>query len=358
MEVKVAGDPRPERANERTSTGLEAPVRARDEPARPGDDAFGRAIEAHRRDVVLLCYRFLGSIHEAEEATQETALRAWRGRSSFRGEASLRTWLHRIATRVCLDTLERRSRRVLPADIGGAADPLEPPDRRPNDIAWLEPLPEEFLGDAELDPAARYSVRESVSLAFLAALQSLPARQRAVLLLRDVLAWSAAETAGALDMTVGAATSLLHRARTTLAAGHHRTGAWAMPSTWPTDPQIRRLLSAYVRAWETDDVDALVATLKADVRLAMPPSPSWYAGRGPVVEFLRRWVLPQGRWRLPLTSANGQPAVGLVGIAREGREREGREAPLGIHVLTLDETGIADIIAFMDPAIARRFGFG
>ena len=344
MEVTVTGDPRPERTHQRTSTGLDAPAHA-------GDDPFGRAIEAHRRDVVLLCYRFLGSIHEAEEAAQETALRAWRARDSFRGDASLRTWLHRIATRVCLDALDRRPRRVLPADLRAAADPLDPPDRRANEIAWLEPLPEEFLGDAELDPAARYSVRESVSLAFLAALQALPARQRAVLLLRDVLAWSAAETAAALEMTVGAATSLLHRARETLAAGHHRTGAWAMPSTWPADPHIRRLLSAYVRAWETDDVDALVATLKAEVRLAMPPSPSWYAGRDSVVEFLRRWVLPQGRWRLPLTSANGQPAVGVIGIGRNSRE-----TPVGIHVLTLDATGIGDITAFMDPAVAARFG--
>ena len=348
MVVKVAADPRRRSTDELARAAPERP-----EPSRAPDDAFTRAIEAHRRDVILLCYRFLGSIHEAEEAAQETALRAWRGRAAFRGDASLRTWLHRIATRVCLDALERRSRRVLPADIGAPADPLDPPDRRPNEIAWLEPLPDEFLGDAELDPAARYSVRESVSLAFLAALQALPARQRAVLLLRDVLAWSAAETADALDMTVGAAASLLHRARTTLAAGHHRTGAWAMPSTWPTDPQIGRLLSAYVRAWESDDVDALVATLKAEVRLAMPPSPSWYAGRRPVVQFLRRWVLPQGRWRLPLTSANGQPAVGVIGIGRDGRE-----TALGIHVLTVDGTGIADVTAFMEPKIARRFGFG
>ena len=319
-------------------------------------DAFGRAIEAHRRDVTLLCYRFLGSIHEAEEAAQETALRAWRARSGFRGDASLRTWLHRIATRVCLDQLERRRgqpRRVLPTDLGPPADPHEAPDRAPNDIAWLEPLPDELMGDAELDPAARYSIRESVSLAFLAALQSLPARQRAVLLLRDVLAWSAAETADALGITVGAAASLLHRARAKLAAGHHRTGAWAMPSAWPTDPRISSLLSAYMRAWETDDVEALVSTLKADVRLAMPPSPSWYAGRGPVVEFLRRWVLPQYRWRLGLTSANGQPAVGLVGADRDGLER-----PLGIQVLTLEAGGIAEITAFMDPDIGRRFGFG
>jgi RNA polymerase sigma-70 factor (ECF subfamily) len=331
------------------------PMVAADPRPQTSDDAFGRAIEAHRRDVTLLCYRFLGSIHEAEEAAQETALRAWRARSTFRGDASLRTWLHRIATNVCLDALERRGkgRRRLPTDLGEPGDPAAVPDRTPSEITWLEPLPDELFGDAELDPAARYSVRESVSLAFLAALQSLPARQRATLLLRDVLAWSTAETAEALGVGPKAAESLLHRAREKLAASHHRTGAWAMPASWPTDPLVGRLLAAYVRAWETDDVDALVATLKADVRLAMPPSPTWFAGRDPVVEFLRRWVLPMGTWQLRATTANGQPAFALVDVARPEQP-----ATLGLHVLTLDGDGITDIVGYMDPVIASRFSDG
>jgi RNA polymerase sigma-70 factor (ECF subfamily) len=337
-------------------TSIDVKVAA-DARANDASDSFAQAIEGHRRDVIVLCYRFLGSIHEAEEAAQETALRAWRARSTFRGDASLRTWLHRIATRVCLDALERRrtrrgvtAGRVLPTDVGAPADPAAPPDRTPSEITWLEPLPDDLLGDAELDPAAHYSVRESVSLAFLAALQSLPARQRAVLLLRDVLAWSTAETADALGVKPGAAESLLHRARQKLAASHHRTGAWAMPSSWPTDPHIRRLLSAYVRAWETDDVDALVATLKADVRLAMPPSRTWYDGREAVTEGLRRWVVPMASWRLDQAAANGQPAVVLI-----GRSPNRRDHPLGVQVLTLGPDGIADIVGFMDPAIATRF---
>jgi RNA polymerase sigma-70 factor (ECF subfamily) len=335
IDVKVAADPR----------------------ANDASDSFAQAIEGHRRDVILLCYRFLGSIHEAEEAAQETALRAWRARSTFRGDASLRTWLHRIATRVCLDALERRrtrrgvtAGRVLPTDLGAPADPAAPPDRTPSEVTWLEPLPDELVSDAELDPAARYSTRESVSLAFLAALQSLPARQRAVLLLRDVLAWSTAETADALGVKPGAAESLLHRAREKLAASHHRTGAWAMPASWPTDPHVRRLLSAYVRAWETDDVDALVATLKADVRLAMPPSRTWYAGREAVAEGLRLWVLPMASWRLESTSANGQPAVVLINPSRDGRDQ-----PLGVQVLTVGDDGIENIVGFMAPGIAARF---
>jgi RNA polymerase sigma-70 factor (ECF subfamily) len=300
--------------------------------------------------VVLLCYRFLGSLHDAEEAAQETALRAWRGRASFRGHASMRTWLHRIATRVCLDLLAQRSRRVLPPDVAGPADPRAGPRAPLADVPWLEPIPDEYLVDAAADPAARYSVRESVSLAFLAALQSLPARQRAVLLLRDVLAWSAIETAAVLEMTLGAVNSALHRARVTLRERHHGTGAGAMPSRSPDDPAIKRLLEAYVRAWEADDVHALVETLRDDVRLAMPPSPSWYSGRAAVAELVWRWILPQGPFRMRATAANGQPAAVLHVVKPDRGER-----PMGVHVLTVADGRIRVIDAFMDQRIAGRF---
>jgi RNA polymerase sigma-70 factor (ECF subfamily) len=313
-------------------------------------DAFGRSLESHRRDLLLLCYRFLGSIHEAEEAVQETSLRAWRGRASFRGESTIRTWLHRIASRVCLDALERRARRVLPSDLAGPARPSDPPDRSPNDIPWLEPIPDELIADAALDPAARYSLHESISLAFVAALQALPPRQRAVLILRDVLALSSAETADALDMTLPAADSALHRARSTLAASHHRTGLARMPAAWPSDPEVRRLLDAYVRAWESDDVDGLVATLRDEVRLAMPPSPSWYRGRDVVVDLLRRWVFPQGPFRMRLTAANGQPAALLLAI-----DDSDMPTPMGVQVLTIEDGGIIGIDVFMDPQITARF---
>ena len=326
------------------------------------DDEFAARIEAHRRDLVLLCYRMTGSLHDAEEAVQETALRAWRARASFRGESSLRTWLHRIATRVCLDQIDRR-RRILPAAVtSGPADPAAPPAPPRFDIAWLEPLPDdEFLPsgagagaiDAAADPSARYTLRESVSLAFLAALQALPSRQRAVLILRDVLGWSAAEAAETLEVTVGSANSALHRARRTLEAGHHLTGLEAMSLRRPADPIVGRLLDAYVRAWEADDIDGLVATLREDARLAMPPTASWYAGREPIGEFLRRWVFGAGaplRFLARRTRANGGPAIALA-----ERGPDGSLSALGVALLVIEVDGIADIVVFMDPGIAARF---
>jgi RNA polymerase sigma-70 factor (ECF subfamily) len=328
-----------------------------------GEGDFAARVEAHRRDLLLLCYRMTGSLHDAEEAVQETAFRAWRTRASFRGESSLRTWLHRIATRVCLDQVGRR-RRTLPTAVGSTpADPAAPPDPPNLDIAWLEPLPDEELFpssarmagalDETADPLAHYTLRESVSLAFLAALQSLPPRQRAVLILRDVLGWSAAEAAETLEVTIGSANSALHRARRTLEAGPHVTGLDAMSIRRPADPKVRTLLDAYVRAWETDDIDALVATLREDARLAMPPTTSWYTGRRPIGVFLRRWVLGAGaprRFRLTSTRANGGPAV-IVGE----RGPRGAWSAIGVMLFAVEPDGIADIVVFMDPAIAARF---
>lgn len=313
-------------------------------------DDFGRLLEGHRRDIVVLCYRFLGSVHDAEDAAQETALKAWRARATFRGEAGVRTWLHRIATRVCLDAINRRSRRVLPPEVRQAADPAAAPEPPTSEIAWLEPLPDAFLLDASSDPAARYSLRESVSLAFVAALQALPPRQRAVLLLRDVLAWRAAETAEALGMTVSAANSALNRARSNLEASVHRVGYGNLSPVKPPDADQRRLLEAYMRAWESDDVDALVATLRDEVRLAMPPSPAWYTGRSGVAELLRRWVLPIGPFRMRATGANLQPAAVL---SLHGSD--GGDVSVGVHVLTVRDGRIAVIDAFMDQRMAARF---
>lgn len=317
-------------------------------------DDLSAAIDAHRHDVVLLCYRFLGSIAEAEEAAQETALRAWRGRASFRGEASLRTWLHRIATRVCLDLLRQRRGRMLPTLAKPTpADPSQPPEPPTTEIAWLEPLPHEFLADAAAeDPAARYDLRESVSLAFAAALQVLPPRQRAVLLLRDILGWSARETAAALDQSESATTSLLRRARVALRATHHRTGSEAVAASAPTEAVARRLLDAYVRAWAADDVDGLVATMREDVRLAMPPSPAWYDGRPAVAAALRGWVFgalrPTGGFVVRASRANGQPACTFAAARRP-------EEPIGLQVLTLRGALIHDVTVFLDPILASRF---
>lgn len=316
-------------------------------------DDLSSAIDAHRRDVVLLCYRFLGSIAEAEEAAQETALRAWRGRAGFRGEASLRTWLHRIATRVCLDMLRRRTGRRLPPDVRPSpADPLRPPDPPAADIAWLEPLPDRYVADARTDPAARYDLRESVSLAFIAALQVLPPRQRAVLLLRDVLGWSARETSAALDQSVAATNSSLHRARAALRATHHRTGRDAVQAVAPSEPTTRRLLDAYVRAWAADDVDGLLETMREDVRLAMPPSTAWHAGRVAVGEALRRWVFgalrPPAGYAARATTANGQPACIFA-------DADAADRPLGVQVLDIDRGRISAVTVFLDPLLAARF---
>lgn len=327
-------------------------------------DAFAGAIDAYRRDVILLCYRFLGSIAEAEEAAQETALRAWQARDRFRGESGLRTWLHRIATRVCLNLLRRRRGRSLPPAVSAAAlDAASPPAAPRLDVAWLEPIPDalieaaaaEAAGDAaaDLDPAARYDRRESVSLAFIAALQTLPARQRAVLLLRDVLGWAASETASTLEMSVPAVNSALHRARSSMRSTHHRTGAAAVSDRRPSDAVTRRLLDAYVKAWSTDDVGGLLATMREDVRLAMPPSPTWFDRRAVVGEALTTWIFgelrPPGGYWVKAAAANLQPAA-LFGPA------DAPDRADGLMVLEPDSSGeLRTITVFLDPALAARF---
>ena len=316
-------------------------------------DDLSLAIDAHRQDVVLHCYRFLGSLAEAEEAAQETAIKAWRARAGFRGDASIRTWLHRIATRVCIDLLRQRRGRRLPPDVRRQpADPLLPPDPPITEIAWLEPLPDVYIAGAASDPAARYDLRESVSLAFIAALQVLPPRQRAVLLLRDVLGWSARESADALDQTVSATNSALHRARVALRKTHHRTGALAVPAAGPDDPFAQRLLEAYVRAWAEDDIDGLLAIMREDVQLAMPPSPAWYRGRVDIEVGLRRWIFgvlrPPTGYAVRATSANGQPAFVIAPAGAADR-------PIGLAVLTVDTGMITALTVFLDEKLAARF---
>lgn len=309
-----------------------------------------RQLDAHRDAIVVHCYRLLGSHHDAEEAAQEALLRAWRGRDRFRGEAAVGTWLHKIATRVCLDQLRSRSSRPTPVRLGPASDPTDPPAAASLEVAWLEPLPTSALVETPSDPAAAYTLAESVKLAFIAALQTLPPRQRAVLLLRDVLVWSAAETAEVLGMSVAAANSALQRARQQLRDTVHAGGVDSFRGTELADPDVRPILDAYVRAWESDDVDGLVETLRADVRLAMPPVPSWYEGRAQVVEFLRRWIFPQGHIELAPAYANAQPAFVLTAVSAEGLRQ-----PIGVQVLTIDSGGIAAVDSFMSPELAARY---
>ena len=308
---------------------------------------LGGLLEGHRSGLLVHCYRFLASYHDAEEATQETFLRAWRGRDGFRGEASVKTWLYSIATRVCLDQLRRRSTRLSPGLVSAPSNPDAPPAAPAAELSWLEPIPTRYLVDASLDPESAYTLAESVKLAFVAALQTLPPRQRAVLVLRDVLAWSAVEVATVLDSSVPSVNSALHRARQQLRETYHGSGVDSFPSEEPDDPRVVRMLDAYVQAWQRDDIDGLVETLRADVRLAMPPIPSWYSGRDDVLAALRSWVFPMGDFRLAMAFLNAQPAYIIW-----QRTSDGQEVALGAQVLTVDADGISSIDSFMSPAIA------
>ena len=300
--------------------------------------SFGALTDPLRRDLLVHCYRFVGSVADAEDLVQETLARAWRGRAGYRGEAGLRTWLRRIATRACLDELRRgRSRRTLPADAD--ADVRREP-------LWLEPLPDDLLDVRDADPAAAFEMRESVSLAFMVALQRLAPRQRAVLILRDVLALRASEVADHLDISVSSVNSLLHRARRTMRAGY---GPRRAPA--PADPEVALLLRRYLAAWEAGDVDALLATLRDDATLEMPPIPAAFVGYGQIRAFLGERILDgsTGRWRGLTIGANGGPAVALYQ----------RDADVygfvGIHLLAMEAERITRITAYMDPGMAAIF---
>ena len=300
------------------------------------ESTFGPITESLRRDLLLHCYRFTGSVHEAEDLVQETLARAWRGRAGYRADAGPRTWLRRIATRVCLDALRRaRGRRRLPSSPGEGR----------GEVLWLEPIHDDLLADVEADPAATYDLRESVSLAFLAAIQLLPPRQRAVLILRDVLALSAAETAEQLETSVSSVNSLLHRARQAMRAAYRPRRAA------PPDAATARLLRAYIDAWEAGDVSALVALLRRDAILEMPPMPEAAIGHAAIRAFIAGSILDgtPGQWRGVATEANGGPAVGLY-------QRAGDEfAFTGLQLLSVDGGQVATITAWMDGALAPRF---
>ncbi len=320
---------------------------------------FSELTEPFRRELQLHCYRILGSLHDAEDMVQETMLRAWKRLDTYEGRASFRSWLYKIATNACLDALDqRRSRRLLPNQCGPSADPnlqIAPPTK---EILWLEPIPDEWLGDPSAqNPEARYTDSESVSLAFLMALQTLVPRQRAVLILRDVLDFSANETAEVLELTVSSVNSALHRARVTLSQGYQRN-----QQTYNlADEKMQRLLDDFVRAWETADVDGLVALLKEDATLAMPPSPSWYHGTAAIRTFVGSTVFADdgmfsgpagGRWRLERANANGSPAFVIY-----QRTTTNQFQAFGVHVLEINENQISQLISFIDPSLAYHFGF-
>ena len=340
------------------------PVEARQlAAARHGNSReFGELAEPYRRELRVHCYRILGSLHDAEDMVQETMLRAWKRLDTYEGRASFRAWLYKIATNACLDLLDqrrRRAKRLLPTYLFSPADPHRPVEPPATEILWLEPLPDEWLADSSAaNPETRYTTHESISLAFLIALQILPPRQRAVLILKDVMDWSADEIADLLDTTTSSVNSALHRARVTLAKNYQGQKSQFMVDD--TDEQTRKLLEKYVHAWQTADVNGLVALLKKDATLSMPPSPTWYAGRENVGMFAANTVfandgmfpgLANGRWKLLPVRANGQP-----GAAVYPRMENGEYHPFGVHVLTCDKDQIAQITCFIDPSLPARFG--
>lgn len=321
--------------------------------------AFTSLIEPYRRELHLHCYRLLGSLHEAEDMVQETMLRAWQHIDTFKGQASVRTWLYRIATNVCLDALKKRSPRTMPTAASPAADPLQPLAPAWAESTWLEPYPDGWLAEATEDPAARYSRRESVSLAFLTVLQLLPHRQRAILLLSDVLDWRASEIASLLSISASAVNSALHRARAAMAKQYH-THDRERGEGLEADAATQTLLERYLHAWETEDIDGLVALMKEDATFTMPPSPSWYLGREAIRTVLATQAfapLAQNRWRFSPTRANGSLAFAVYHTTGLGDTFRA----FGIQVITLDESGqgmlMADITTFLDPLLLPFFGF-
>jgi RNA polymerase sigma-70 factor (ECF subfamily) len=332
------------------TAGQTEPARLLAAAAAGDGEAFRRLTDPHRRELTVHCYRMLGSLDDADDAVQDSMIKAWQGLAGFAGRSSLRAWLYRIATNVCLDTLDHRARRVLPTAIVAAADPAAPPAPDDHDTPWLQPYPDARLDpvDPGTDPATVMAQREHVELAFVAAIQHLPARQRAVLLLRDVLGYSAAETAELIGSTSAAVHSGLQRARATVEAGlpavaRHRP-----------DRDLAELVRRYVRAWHAADIPALIALLRDDAHMAMPPTPSWYLGRDAIAVYLRQLFSSAfGRQlRLRPTAANHQPALAVYAPTTP---TDGDLMPFAVKVLTVCGDRISAITGFVTPHLFPAF---
>ncbi|MFT3781790.1 MAG: RNA polymerase subunit sigma-70 [Nibricoccus sp.] len=326
---------------------------------RPQSEAeFSRALETHRAEIRLHCYRLMGSLHDAEDMTQETLLRAWRNRSRFAGRSSIRHWLYRIATNGCLNLLAKRKNRhrLLPDAVGPATRKM-PAGEPAEEIPWLEPHPDfllETAPDAAPPPNARYEQRESIRLAFVAAIQRLGSKQRAVLLLRDVLGWSASETAQCLGLSIASANSALQRARTAMAAHHEHGGPKSSPAIERAEQAV---VDRYVRAWESADFDGVVNLLREDARLVMPPWRQWYRGRPAIRSFFGwafdwAWRTPRRRtFHLVQTSANGQAALATYVRARG----ESKFHAHALQLLTIRDGSIAALTLFVGPRFFAVF---
>ena len=315
--------------------------------AENSDRDFSTHTEPYRRELLAHCYRMTGSLHDAEDLVQETLLRAWKSYDRFEGRSSMRTWLHRIATNTCLTALEGRQRRPLPTGLGGSSsDPTAELVER-SEVPWLEPLPD--LTDDPADPSIIVGSRESVRLAFVAALQHLSPRQRAVLLLRDVLQWRAAEVAAAIGTTTTAVNSLLQRARTQLEAVGPSSGD---PLTPPDSPEAQDLLDRYTAAFEAYDIDRLVELFTAEAIWEMPPYVGWYQGARDIIKLIHRQCPAEspGDMRLIPLVANGQPAAAMYMRAGDVH------VPFQLHVLDVGADGVAHVVAFLDGTLFKKFG--
>ncbi|MEN3537795.1 RNA polymerase subunit sigma-70 [Microbispora sp. ZYX-F-249] len=314
----------------------------------PGDEAaFELLVQRHRREIYAHCYRMLGSVQDAEDAVQESLLAAWRGLAGFEGRSALRTWLFRIATNVCLRLSSRRPRRMLSSDHGPARSGTRDLGEPVTGPVWIEPWPDDPPADDEPDPAAAYLRRESVELAFVAALQHLPGTQRAVLILREVLDFSAAEVAEILGTTPASVNSASQRARAVVRRRMPERSQQAELAA--VGPGGRRaLVDAFMTAWERADVPALLDLLSEDARFTMPPLPAWFDGREDVGRFLAERVFATP-WRLVPIAANGQPAFACY-------QHDGERFRLGaVNVLHLRNGRISWIAGFVDPQVTRRF---
>ena len=310
-------------------------------------EEFASATSRFRTELLAHCYRMLGSAEEAEDLVQETYLRAWRSYDAFEGRSSMRTWLYRIATNVSLTAIERRGRRPLPSGLGGPDDDPDAPVVAAPEVSWLRPLPDVLLAGQQQDPATVAVSRAGVRLAFVAALQHLSARQRAVLILRDVLEWPAAEVAEMLGLTTTAVNSGLRRARADIARALPDEAELAEP----TEPERRALLERFAKAIENADVSALAELLREDIALEMPPLRTWFAGLSTVVDFLAsNLVTEPGRLRLAATMANGQPAFAVY-----RRDDDGTYHAHAVIVLTVTPGAIARMVAFQDPGLFTVF---
>jgi RNA polymerase sigma-70 factor (ECF subfamily) len=310
--------------------------------------AFSALAERHRRELQVHAYRMLGSLEDAQDAVQDAFLRAWRSRGTYDRRSTVRAWLYKITTNACLRILERRPRRLVPYDAGPAAE-LGAGPLPPADLPWLQPYPDHLL-DEGAEPGNAVVARETIELAFLAAIQHLPPRQRAALILRDALDWSANETAAVLDMSVAAVNSALQRARETMKEHLPARLEWATAAD--AEDSERSLLRTYMEAFERHNTSQLVALLREDVRLAMPPHPTWFEGREAVAAFLAGVAFAPGseaHWLVP-TGANRQPAFGVY-------RGEGADArPFAINLLEIESGLVTDMHFFLYPELFPAFG--